>query len=193
MRVIEIPHGLVLCQPTEGYVRSAGLHASDIYNALYKKLDPARYDKKDEDGNATPFDLTKMEMGTSFEQVLEIALAARLLGERPGEFTSPEGVIYSPDYLFYEDETVLGEFKCSWYSTRDAPHGPKFLKWLTQIRIYSYWLKVRKARLYVLFVNGNYKPPSPVLKCWELLFTQRELDDEHAMLMRFARREGLLP
>ena len=193
MRVVEIAHGLTLAKPTEGYIRSPGLHASDLYGSFYRSLDPARYDKRDSAGEPTPPDETKMELGTSFEEVLEIALAERLLGERPGEFTSPEGVIYSPDYLFNDpDGLVLGELKLTWYSDRDAPHGEKFAKWLTQIRLYLYWLELQRCRLYVLFVNGDYKPPTPRLRCWELTFTPRELADEHQMIMRHARKKGLI-
>lgn len=193
MRVKEIDHGLELAKATHGYVRTPGLHASDLYGAFYKDFDPKRYDKKDASGNPLPFDLAKMELGTSFEEVLEPVLAARLLGERPGEFTSPEGIIYSPDQLFFEDgETVLGEFKCTWYSMTGCPADPKFAKWLTQIKLYLHWLQMTKCRLYVFFVNGHYKPPSPVLKCWELVFAQRELQDECNVILRHARKKGLL-
>lgn len=194
MRIREFEHGLELAKATEGYVRTPGLHASDLYGSFYKSFDPKRYDKRDKQGNPLPFDLAKMELGTSFEEVLEPMLAERLLGERPGEFTSPEGVIFSPDHLFDIDgEIILGEFKCTWYSLRGCPTDPKFAKWLTQIKLYLHWLKLRKARLYVFFVNSDYKPPTPSLKAWELVFTQRELQDEYDMIARHARKEGLLP
>lgn len=192
VKVTEFEHGLVLSTPTHGYIRTPGLHASDIYGAFYKSLDPKRYDKRQEDGSPIPMDETRMTLGTSFEEVLEIALAARLLGERPGEFTSPEGVIFSPDYLFNEEHLVLGEFKCTWYSAKDAPFGDKFLKWWTQIKLYCYWLRIHHARLYVLFVNGDYKPPAPVLRAWSVEFTDKELQGEYTAIMRFAHREGML-
>lgn len=187
MKITRFEHGLDLSKPTEGYVRSPGLHVSDLYNSFYKKFDPKRYNK---DG---PPDATKMSLGTSFEEVLERALAERLLGDRPGEFTSPEGIIFSPDYLFDIDgELVLGEFKCTWYSSRSAPHDPKFEKWFTQIKLYCYWLQLRKARLYVLFVNDTYRPPKPELYAWNIEFTPRELQDEYHLIMRHAREEGII-
>lgn len=221
MRLKEIPHGLALATPADGYVRTAGRHASDLYNSYYKGKDPKRYDKRDKDGNPTPMDMAKLELGLCFEQDLEVMLASmarrmakRLLGDRPGEFESPHedgcsrhrepvvagvpcpecgaGTIYSPDYLFDDgNELILGEFKCSWYSAFGAPTDPKFAKWWTQIKLYSHWLGVRRARLYVFFVNGDYKPPSPQLRCWEVVFTARELQDEFNEIARDARKKGL--
>ncbi len=218
MRVTEIPHNLELGKPADDYFRTEGLHASDLYGAYYKAYDPKRYDKRDKDGNPQPMDMAKIEFGLSFEQELEVWLAlmmdavrrrmaGRLLGDRPGEFThhharckTPAGkwckrncVIFSPDYLFEEPaEMVLGEFKLSWYSSNEAPFNEKFDKWITQMKLYCYWLGVRKARLYVFFVNDNYKPPTPRIRCWEIVFTQRELDDEHNVIMRHALKKGLV-
>ena len=216
MRVKEIAHGLVLAAPTLGYVRSPGIHASDLYGAFYKAFDPQRYDKRDKQGEPIPMDLAKLELGTSFEEVLEPALAQRLLGSRPGEFTATHsqdctrntqpyapsnvcvecgaGVLFSPDYLFDDPngDLVLGEFKLTWYSSKGAPFEPKFAKYFTQIKLYLYWLGLVKARLYILFANSDYKPPTPSLRCWELSFTRRELVDEHNVIMRHARKKGLL-
>lgn len=197
MVVTPFEHGLDLAKPTKGYRRSKGVHASELYGAFYKAYDPSRYNKKDTKGKPLPFDVTKMELGTSFEEVLESALIERLLasdksGTRPGEFTSPEGIIYSPDFIFFNGEDVLGEFKCTWYSMKNAPLDKKFEKWWTQIKMYCHWLGLTKARLYVLFVNGNYKPPSPVLRAWEAEFSPHELREEAEMVLNHARREGLV-
>lgn len=193
MRVREIEHGLTLATPSVGYVRTPGLHASDLYGAFYRSFDPKRYDKRLEDGSPQPMDTLKLELGTSFEEVLEEALARRLFGERPGEFVSPEGIIFSPDYLFDIDgELVLGEFKLTWYSAKDAPHHEKFEKYFTQIKMYCHWLQLTKARLYILFVNNDYKPPTPKLRAWELQFSPTELAEETEMVLRHAREQGLL-
>ena len=196
MRIREFEHGLELAKATEGYVRTPGLHMSDLYGELFKQLDPKRFDKRDKDGNPEPFDLKRMELGTSFEEILEPVLAARLFGERPGEFTTlDEGIIFSPDWLFFEPdgEMVLGEIKLTWMSSRGAPTDAKFQKWICQVQAYCYHLQIRRARLFAFFVNGAYKPPSPQLLAWELVFTQRELEDNWNMLKRVGQRAGLLP
>lgn len=226
MRIVEIDHGLVLAAPTKGYVRTPGVHASDLYGSYYVDHDPQRYAKKDKDGNATPIDVTKMEVGTSFEEILEPVLKERLFsdrgdGFRPGEFTAPHapgcpledneceagviceecgaGTLFSPDWLFSEkDRYILGELKCTWYSSTGAPTNEKFAKWRTQVMLYMFWLStilgqdVTKCRLFALFINGDYKPPSPKLRAWEITFTKRELVMEHREIMRHARKKGLL-
>jgi len=178
---------------------------SDLYNAYYRKSDPKRYDKRDKDGNSTPLDMVKMEEGLAFEEILEPVLAARLLGQRPKEQKvrinrkgeiDPKGAIvlyFSPDYIFFiNDESVLGEFKYTRYSSKGAPRGPKFAKWITQIKLYCYVLGLNVARLYVLYLNGDYKPPTAKLLAWELRFTDDELEEEWNIIMRHAREEGLL-
>lgn len=209
---------ITLAAPTEGYVRSPGLHMSELYNALFKKLDPKRYDKRDVDGSPLPFDLKRMELGTTWEELLEPALAVRLAGYRLGEFYTkhdpkcahrktplPKGIIcpcgggiaYTPDHIFDIDGAlILGEFKCTWYSAKDCPDDPKFDKWIVQIKSYCHHLKLSRAYLIVLFVNGGldrrYHDHQPELHSWELQFTPRELQDNWSMLVRFAREEGIL-
>lgn len=201
MIITEVPHGLDLSKPTEGYVRTPGLHMSDLYNSLYAELEPKRYAKGDGP------DETKMTLGTAFEEVLAIALAERVLGDRPGEFAAlpdatvvpvgtPGSIIFSPDHLFYNGITRGGEFKATWMSLRKGIQDERFDKWFCQMKAYGKPLQMREWRLFVLFVNGDYsyKPPNggATLKGYDITFTQRELDDNWAMLMRHARRKGLI-
>lgn len=219
MKCEEFEHGLTLAAPAEGYVRSPGLHMSEIYGSLFKEKDPEKFDKRDKNGNPIPFDLAKMEMGLRFEEMLEAALRKSLFGRRPGEYVTEHavdcphrkrklkeglccpcgaGVAYSPDYLFIiedEEDPVLGEFKLTWYSSKGAPEIEKFDKWIVQIKSYCYHLGIRKARLYVFFVNGKYPkggPPTPELRAWHLEFNERELVSNWLMLVRHANKKGML-
>ena len=193
MKLTEIDHGLDLAKPSAGYVRSPGLHMSDIYNDLYRELNPARYDKRDKDGNPLPFDSTRAEFGTAFEEVLEDAMSGRLLGARPGEERTPEGIIYSPDHYLFNGQFRLGEFKATWMSSRYGLHDPRFDKWFTQMKSYCHNIETPYARLYSFFVNGDYTTHQPQLRAWDIEFSGRELRDNWDMMMRHARKRGMLP
>lgn len=216
MKLEPIEHGLTLAAPTEGYVRTPGLHMSEIYNDLYKGLNPKRYDKRDEHGNPLPFDDLRMEVGTSFEEVLEPAIRQRIFGaERPGEYVTQHasdcvhqrttvypgdppcrcgaGVIFTPDHFLFNGVFRVGEFKVTWMSIRKGLTDKRFDKWFCQIKVYCYHLGTTHARLYVLFMNGDYTNYSPVLLAWDIEFSQKELREEWAMLRRHAQRKGMLP
>lgn len=219
MKVVEIEHGLVLAANAPGFVRSPGLHMSELYGSLFKERDPKRYDKKDAKGEDAPFDVTVMEEGMAFEQWLEPQLRSRLFGDRPGEFFTQHdreckefgrpfaigmpvcacgaGVAYSPDWLFDEDELVLGEFKRTKYTLRNAPFDPKFDKWMCQMKAYCFHLQTNIARLFVLFINGDYsyKPPDgdEQIKAWQITFTDQELQRNWLMLLRHGKKKGLIP
>lgn len=207
--------GLKFGEATEGYTRSEGLHASDLYGSLFKKLNPKRFDKRGKDGKPLPMDMLRVELGTTFEELLEPVIAARLLGARPPEMRSKHqpscpdrrkrlspkqvcscgaGIYFSPDYLFDEDgELILGEFKLTWMSMKGFPIDPKFAKWISQCKLYCYWLGITKVRLVAFFVNGDWKDFQPVQLAWELEFTQRELELNFNMLMREGVAMGVVP
>lgn len=212
MRVAYLEHGLELNRPSPGYERTPGLHMSEIYNSLYKELAPARFDKPG------PPDAVKMEFGTAFEEVLEPALAMRAFGlaNRPTEFAclptgkvvrigTPNSIIFSPDQLFFQDgRTILGEFKVTWMSISKGILDKRFDKWFTQCKAYCYPLKIEELHLFALFVNGHYKwkmttvsdvgkqPPGPLLLSWQVKFTPRDLETNWNMLIRHARKKGML-
>ena len=216
MQIAAIDHGLTLAAPTEGYIRTPGLHMSDLYNSLYKDLDPKRFDKRDADGNPLPFDDTRMEVGTSFEEVLEPAVRARVIGaERPGEYVTQHtadcvysrvvvrvgdsacpcgaGVIYSPDHFLFNGVFRLGEFKATWLSIKKGLKDRRFDKWHTQMRVYCFHLGTPYARLYALFMNGDYTTFSPQLLAWDIEYSYKELFEEWQTLLRHGRRKGLIP
>ncbi len=188
----------IACDPREfglgessGY-RTPGLHMSDIYNDLYQRLEPKRYDK------SKPLDPLRLELGLNFETLLEEGLKTRLKGERPGEFVTEEGIIYSPDLIIFNRSVRLGEIKLTWMSSREVPRErtngfpPKFSKYFCQMMAYCHHLGTREARLFALFVNGDYTVHAPEFLAWDIEFTQRELDENWAMLLNHARHQKML-
>lgn len=192
MIVTPVPVDLELNLSAPGYVRSEGLHMSEIYNDLYQDLEPKRYVR-----GSLP-DPLRMEAGLALEEMLEEGLRRRLRGERPGEFVSDEGIICSPDLIIFNGSTRVGEIKLSWLSTKELPTEvsnhlpPKFDKYLTQIMAYCHVIMTPYARLYFFGVNGNYKPPAPKLLAYDIEFTKRELDECWSMCINHAKSKGML-
>ena len=218
MRVREFDHGLDIACNAPDYVRSPGLHVSDIYGSMYKSLDPKRYDKKNPDGSDEEMNWVKVAAGSAWENHLEPILQRRYGGCRPGELFTQHaedcplyrtpvrdgyllchcgaGVAYSPDWLFDTPDLILGEFKFSWYSPRDYPHLDKFAKWNTQVKVYLYHLRLLRVWMFPFWVNGTYPrgAPSPQFeKAYELTFTEKEVSNEWKQLLRHAWKEGMIP
>jgi hypothetical protein len=165
---------------------------SAIYNDLYAQLEPERF------GGTDGPDLLKMELGTTLELGLEESLKRRWHASRPGEFTTSEGIIYSPDFIMFADKTILGETKLTWQSSRAWPDSPctmpppRFSKWFCQIMAYARNLETPYARLLAFFVNGDYRRTGPQLRAWDVKFSKRELEENYQMLLNHARHRKLL-
>jgi len=186
MTITPIAHTLDL-MPTHAAARAEGLHISDIYNALYKELEPERFG-----GEGGP-NTTKMAMGLAWETYLEGRLDdAGLEASRPPEFKTSEGIAFNPDLLIFNGDERVCEIKLTWMADTSL-HDPRFGKWLTQAKAYCYHLGIPRARFYPLFVNGDYKQNrDPVLRPCDIDFTAQELKENWAMLMNFARHRKML-
>lgn len=144
-------------------------------------------------------DPARLEAGLVFERVLEDGLKQKVgdLVDRAGEFRTAEGIYFTPDLLIDEPITRIGEVKLTWMSSRDVPREsarafpPKFDKYFTQIKGYCHGLGIPHARLYSLFVNGDYRGYTPEMLAWDIEFSARELQENWTMLMHYARKRGM--
>ncbi len=210
MVVTPIPFDLDLAQSAPGYVRTPGLHMSDLYNGLYAELEPKRYGKGSrsiEPGAKAAY----MGCGLALEEALEQALASRLTGDgRPGELLDAEyGIIFSPDLVFWledmpDGDVRVAEIKLTWQSSRGYPKEeatgfpPKANKYITQLACYTRAIGTLYARLYGVFVNGTWRhedtkwgfKPQPL--AWDIVFTKREQDEEWNAVIAYGKRKGLL-
>lgn len=186
MKIVQVPHGLDLI--ASDLMRSPGLHISTLYNDLYQDLEPDRYIR-----GAEPNPLM-LALGLAWEAWLEQAIrASGVLVVRPGELITPEGIAYSPDGIIENGQMRLIEYKLTWMSSREDIQSVKFAKYFTQMRLYCYHLETTLGRLYVLHVNGDYKPPTPMLNTYDIEFSRRELADEWQMVQNHGRHKHLLP
>lgn len=180
------------------------LHQSDIIKRFMQQLQPKRFKGGKFEMNA------RVETGILFESILEEALARKFATVRPGEIVSDEGIYMSPDGV-NPDLCCGEEYKATWMSSRAGvtdEYGmplPKFLHWFIQMKGYARWLSIRRFLLRVLFVNGNYNrsgllkgtdtpdpDAQPHFKTFDIEFTDDEVDENWAMLVNFARQEGML-
>lgn len=194
-------------RPPPGFERSPGLHVSDLYNLWFEEREPGRY-KSDSGPN-----VEKIAIGARFEEVLERHMAQHYLGERPPEHTTVHaadcvdkmdgvcscgaGIAFSPDYILHHDRSMLGEFKCTWQSSRqyeDTALPPKADKWVVQMQAYCWHLGIQRATLFIFFMNGNYVHPyTPELRAWDVHFSAEELKENWEELVNVGRRHGLIP
>jgi hypothetical protein len=171
-------------------IRSQGLHASDIYGALYARLDPKRYDY------AGPPNHLLMSLGSAWEAQLEYLLIANgIVAHRPGELQSPEGIYYSPDLIMQNGETRVGEIKLTSMGFDELPTEqttslpPKFSKYECQMMLYAYWLELTHGWLGMVSIR---KPYAPEFRAYNIEWSQRELESNFTMCINFAKSEGML-
>jgi len=195
------PHDYGIDLLASDLVRSPGVHASEIFGSLFEELDPDRYKY---DGPPNPVSLA---MGTAWEKHLEWLLVRNgVQAERPGEFLSPPigprrvRVAYSPDLILVNGIVRCGEIKWSSKSVRGLPEttstflDPKYDKYQAQLMLYIYWLREE----FGCEVQGwlslalMYQPWNPQFRCFNVDYTDRELQENYQMLENHAIHKGLI-
>lgn len=178
MRLVELPVSIAdlsHISEEQSAVRSTGLHVSQIINHIAVSSGLQK---------ANDFDDEDLGMFASIGRLWERTLAEIMFPppryQRPGELEF-DGVFGSPDAVD-SDDCCLMEFKCTWRSSSRPIET--FYKYKWQVAAYCHMLGITKCRLYVLFICGNWKPPVPQYKAWEITFTERELRENWDMLKR---------
>ena len=158
--------------------RSAGLHVSQIIRHIVTTSGLAEVNDFTED------DLNMFAIiGRLWEEMLARTLFKPPRYQRPGEIEC-DGIFGSPDAVD-TDDCCLMEFKVTWKSSNRAIES--FFKYMLQVKAYCHMLGLTKVRLYVFYVAGNWRPPIPQLKAWELEFAPHELKDNWRMLVQNGR------
>jgi len=123
-------------------------------------------------------------VGLLWEDAIAGALAERYRAVnrsliRPGEL-SYDGIYFTPDALD-PAEGIVWEFKATWRSARLRP--PELVwRWVRQVEAYCHALGYGTARIVALYLCGSYAPPSPLVLCRSLSWSQEELGQNWAML-----------
>jgi hypothetical protein len=179
-----------------GVTRSPGVHVSDLITAHIERLYPNLYDKPDLPPEASE---NWQRMGFLWEDLLTQFFAAKIRQSqaievvRAGEIVF-DGVYLTPDWYTYDAQgMILGESKLTWKSRRGFDlYAPKFLHWLYQMRAYCRALETTRARLYVIWINGDYTRFVPEVRPYDITFTVQELGENWTMLKNTGRKVGLL-
>lgn len=160
-------------QPKSARARSSGIHLSGIIDATLVASGLATKQEIYED--EMPL---RMCIGMAWENWV-VGLYPDMVWQ-PGEW-GKDGVFGTPDGISTceengEDVSMLDEFKATYYSLNKWKSILDAKRYMWQLCANCYALSTTFARLHVLWINGNYKPPSPQYWTYLIQFTEKELE-----------------
>jgi hypothetical protein len=138
-------------------------------------------------------------VGWLFEHVFDMAFARAMSADErsivsPGE-VELNGVVGTPDRIRVEEDgslTVI-DTKARWMAARKFDElETYFWQEIFQVRSYCKMVGSTTAELHVIFVGGNWRPPTPIIKGVRMEFTEREIDEGWQSILGQARRKGWL-
>lgn len=155
-------------------VRSPGIHVSGIIRAIAKEMG------RKQGNEFTAYDLDHFAVvGRLWESQLAAAKYPEPRYQRIGEIEC-DGILGSPDSIDTQDGEVL-EFKATWRSASKPPESE--FDWMTQIKAYCHMLGMCRATLAVFYVGGVWRPPQPVAREYNILYSPGEIADNWRMLL----------
>ena len=160
--------------------RSKGVHVSEIIRRIAVRMGYIEGDQDFE--KAWPV----MCLGIAWERYVAGVFPATLWW--PGE-VALDGIAGSPDGVTVEDECVE-EVKFT-YKSASKPLDQQWM-WLAQVKAYCAMLGLKKARLHVMYVNGDYKRgegPKPTYVVYDLEFSEQEVQDNWELILRWKGRK----
>lgn len=95
-------------------------------------------------------------------------------------------VIFTPDAISFERGlgAVVEEYKATWISATNSITSGKFWHWHVQVKAYCKVVGTRRARIYVLFVDGDYHPKRRIPRAWEIEYSRLEIEENWGMVRR---------
>lgn len=206
MQVQELPreklHAIAASTSAE-YVRSPGVHVTDLTSLVMMGIDPDKYGTPDAPKMYDEFDTQNWQQaGFVWEEVLTSIFSRRRLHAGVQHYTylgrtgevKLDGVIGSPDgFVMDPDGLALTESKQTWMSRRGFDlDSAKFIAWKFQILAYLRMVELTRCYLAVFWVNGTYDRYVPEFVEYRLTFTAREIEENWTMLLNTGKRHGLL-
>lgn len=184
------PAQIVGTLPETGESRSTGtLHLSTVYRDMEREAQLSARKAMDEKELAW-----YGAGGFLWEHVFSLAFQQAVDRRdliRPGEWGC-DGIVGSPDLIDVPHWRVV-ELKCRWMSSAKFEQLEKYF-WLELVQVKGYCKMVdsTEAELWVFFVNGDYRPPRPVVLGKLLQFSHQEIEESWQMIVGHAQRRGWL-
>lgn len=166
-------------RPKNADIRSSGVHLSGVIKYV---LTTSGLLNAEDQTDEMPL---RMAVGMAWED-WAVGLWKDMVWQ-PGEMEL-DGVFATPDGRGEMDWPGLSnpkagwpvgtieEFKATWKSEHTHGKVTDERIWMWQLAGNLKMAGLNYARLHVLWVNGNYRPPAPVYMTYGLFFTQDELD-----------------
>ena len=175
-------------QHAEDARRTPGLHLSQIVQDIHRTLYPQDFENLALEGTKR----TYFELGNTIEQILADSLAERQGWSKPAPVRH-DGVWCSADGYNPRTRTI-DEMKACWKSATPADYAGDFKrtgKWDAYVRQVLGYMKAygaTRARLHIVHMNGDWRPPVPwPPKTYILRPTEREIDRNWQTLLTHAR------
>lgn len=197
MNIQQVAHQIVL--PESEIPRSLGVHLSAIIRSISVRM--GFLDRKwcedlslsDASDITDPISILRICIGLAWEKWFVHTLP-HVVGH-PEEL-HVDGIYMTPDgesvdvvtTLRRGLRTVVHEFKTTYKSTNTVGDLRQEWMYLTQLKGYCKGMKTRFAKIYILFICGDYKYPiSPQFKVFEIEFTQEEIDENWSLMRDYMK------
>lgn len=171
----------------EDPVRSPGCHLTDVIKSV---MEESGISRTVSGAGWAPTQLNlAAEVGFMWEEILSRAMKERL-PVRLDE-VMVDGIAMSPDGVEWDEESgsmVLSEYKAVWHSVRRSPADN--FKWMSQIMGYCLGVGTRIVKMYILYLNGDWKGSGPIYKGFRIEFSEMEIRENWMMLTNHARNKG---
>lgn len=188
---------IVAAQQATTGARDSGLHLSQITNDIALTVYPkdfAYLSRPTVDDEAAFDERTRamFEVANVIEDMIALTLTTRLGWTKPKARCSVEGIWCSPDG-FNDKTCTIDEMKATWKSSKDFLQTTKWQLYLWQVLSYMHVFGATRARIHVLHMNGDWRPPRPEPpKTYIVRPTAAEIRDNWKMITQHAKDRGWL-
>src|SRR5258708_1932734 len=194
IRVLELDRdggliGRLLADARAAEAPRTGLHVSTVIRDKLRMLEPRKYGVQGAPIGTTG--LAFQEVGNVLEDIVSAGLRARIRGWVKPDPRAHHGLIGSPDGYRARTRTI-DEIKATWVKASTFLDSMKLRAYLWQLLFYMEAWDADRGLLHVLFVCGNYGPPSPIPQTFVVRASRRAKCENREALVQHARDKGWL-